>query len=147
MYETSLTLFLPPPPLPPRFRCVRDVSCFLPPSPTVCSQSPAFGEDDYRVCLAHGVIVKGEEIPCPVDSNGLFTAEVGDYAGKYVKDADKALCDDIKARGRLVSKDNYTHRWVVVGGSRCSPCVPAFCYHVPFSRSALIVCFLQGKGG
>lgn len=42
----------------------------------------------------------------------MFTSEVGEYAGRYVKDADKALCDDIKSRGRLVSKDNYTHRWV-----------------------------------
>lgn len=34
------------------------------------TQAPAFGEDDYRVCLAHGVIGRGEDIPCPVDSNG-----------------------------------------------------------------------------
>ncbi|CAN0505066.1 unnamed protein product, partial [Scytosiphon promiscuus] len=33
-------------------------------------QSPSFGEDDYRVCMAFGVIDKGEDIPCPVDSNG-----------------------------------------------------------------------------
>ncbi|CAM9890026.1 unnamed protein product [Pylaiella littoralis] len=77
----------------------------------IVHQSPAFGEDDYRVCLAHGVIVKGEDIPCPVDSNGLFTSEVGDYAGQYVKTADKALCDEMKANGRLVSKDSYTHSY------------------------------------
>lgn len=41
----------------------------------------------------------------------MFTSEVGDYAGQYVKTADKALCDEIKANGRLVSKDSYTHRW------------------------------------
>lgn len=40
----------------------------------------------------------------------MFTSEVGDYAGQYVKAADKALCDEIKANGRLVSKDSYTHR-------------------------------------
>ncbi|CAM9595129.1 unnamed protein product [Ectocarpus fasciculatus] len=77
----------------------------------IVHQSPAFGEDDYRVCLAHGVIAKGEDIPCPVDSNGLFTSEVGKYAGQYVKTADKALCDEIKANGRLVSKDSYTHSY------------------------------------
>lgn len=33
-------------------------------------KSPAFGEDDYRVCMAFGVIDKAEDIPCPVDSNG-----------------------------------------------------------------------------
>jgi isoleucyl-tRNA synthetase len=29
----------------------------------VVHQAPAFGEDDYRVCLANGIIVKGGEIP------------------------------------------------------------------------------------
>lgn len=41
----------------------------------------------------------------------LFTSEVGKYAGQYVKDADKALCEEIKANGRLVSKDSYTHSY------------------------------------
>lgn len=45
----------------------------------------------------------------------LFTSEVGDYAGQYVKTADKALCDEMKANGRLVSKDSCTHRWVGLG--------------------------------
>ena len=48
----------------------------------VVHQAPAFGEDDYRVCLAHGVVAKGEGIPCPVDLNGRFTAAVPDYEGK-----------------------------------------------------------------
>lgn len=42
----------------------------------------------------------------------LFTSEVGTYAGQNVKTADKALCEEIKANGRLVSKDSYTHRYV-----------------------------------
>lgn len=50
--------------------------------------------------------------PSRLDTGRLFTSEVGDYAGQYVKTADKALCDEIKANGRLVSKDSYTHRWV-----------------------------------
>jgi isoleucyl-tRNA synthetase len=48
----------------------------------VVHQAPAFGEDDYRVCLAHGVIEKGEGLPCPVDLNGRFTEEVTDFTGK-----------------------------------------------------------------
>ncbi|CAM9666160.1 unnamed protein product, partial [Laminaria digitata] len=77
----------------------------------IVHQSPAFGEDDYRVCMAFGVIDKGEDIPCPVDSNGLFTSEVTGYAGQNVKSADKGLCDEIKAKGRLVSKDSYVHSY------------------------------------
>lgn len=48
----------------------------------VVHQAPAFGEDDYRVCLAHNIIEKGEGIPCPVDLNGRFTEEVTDFAGR-----------------------------------------------------------------
>jgi isoleucyl-tRNA synthetase len=48
----------------------------------VVHQAPAFGEDDYRVCLAHGVVAKGEGIPCPVDMNGRFTGQVPEFAGK-----------------------------------------------------------------
>jgi len=51
----------------------------------------AFGEDDYRVCLKEGVIAKGESVPCPVDDDGRFTAEVTDFFGVHVKDAGESL--------------------------------------------------------
>lgn len=47
--------------------------------------APAFGEDDYRVCLNAGIISKGENIVCPVDDSGRFTSEVTDFAGQYIK--------------------------------------------------------------
>jgi len=47
----------------------------------VVHQAPAFGEDDYRVCMAHGIVDKGQALPCPVDYDGRFTAEAVDYAG------------------------------------------------------------------
>ena len=47
--------------------------------------APAFGEDDYRVCMAAGILQKGEGIVCPVDANGRFTDEVTDFAKVYVK--------------------------------------------------------------
>ena len=46
---------------------------------------PSAGEDDYRVCLANGVIQKGEGIPCPLDDDGRFVDPVTDFAGMYVK--------------------------------------------------------------
>ena len=47
----------------------------------IVHQAPAFGEDDYRVCLAHGIIQKGGFLPCPVDDSGVFTDEITDFAG------------------------------------------------------------------
>jgi len=77
----------------------------------VVHQAPAFGEDDYRVCLKFGVIEKGEGIPCPVDVNGEFTEEVPDVKGVHVKKADDILIKMVKEAGRLVQKDNLDHQY------------------------------------
>ena len=52
---------------------------------SVVHQAPGFGEDDYRICLANQVFLKNEAVLCPVDESGLFTEEVTEYAGVYVK--------------------------------------------------------------
>ncbi len=77
----------------------------------IVHQAPAFGEDDYRVCLAHGVIVKGGELPCPVDGNGMFTDQVPPVKGLHVKKADETLISLLKESGRLVQKDNLLHSY------------------------------------
>ena len=77
----------------------------------VVHQAPAFGEDDFRVCMAHGIIQKGVEFPCPVDADGLFTDEVTIAKGVHVKESDNTLIADIKARGRLVQKDMLVHSY------------------------------------
>jgi isoleucyl-tRNA synthetase len=77
----------------------------------IVHSAPAFGEDDYRVCIATGVINKGEEIPCPVDSNGRFTKEAGEYTGRYVKDCDNEICAVLKGQGRMILKESYFHSY------------------------------------
>lgn len=73
--------------------------------------APAFGEDDYRVCLENGVCDKGEGLVCPVDVNGKFTDEVPDFAGLHVKEADKAIIAALKASKRLVKSGQITHSY------------------------------------
>jgi isoleucyl-tRNA synthetase len=34
--------------------------------------APAFGEDDYRVCMKYGIISKEQLPPCPLDENGTL---------------------------------------------------------------------------
>eukprot|EP00775_Hariotina_reticulata_P005282 gene5283-5517_t len=70
--------------------------------PGAVPKAPAFGEDDYRW---------GEGLPCPVDLNGRFTTEVTDFAGKYVKEADKEIIAAIKAAGRLVDHASLNHSY------------------------------------
>ena len=77
----------------------------------VVHQAPAFGEDDYRVCLARKVIKKGQDLPCPVDSNGLFTDPVAEVKGLHVKKGDDTLIKLIKDKGRLIQKDNLDHSY------------------------------------
>ncbi|CAB4014371.1 Isoleucine--tRNA ligase, cytoplasmic, partial [Paramuricea clavata] len=77
----------------------------------VVHSAPGFGEDDFRVSLAHGVIKKGDKVPCPVDNQGQFTEEVTDFEGLYVKDADKKITKLLKERGRLVHQSTITHNY------------------------------------
>ncbi|HKL86432.1 MAG TPA: isoleucine--tRNA ligase [Treponemataceae bacterium] len=75
--------------------------------------APGFGEDDNKV-------FKGTGVPtiCPIDAECKFTAEVADYQGIFVKDADKAIMDRLRDEGKLVKKEqvlhSYPHCW------RCS---------------------------
>lgn len=73
----------------------------------IVHQAPAFGEDDNRVMKAHGV--KAEV--CPLNDAGEFTKEVTDYAGQYVKDADKNIIKDLKDSGVLYDNGNLVHSY------------------------------------
>jgi isoleucyl-tRNA synthetase len=97
--------------LPDAFRVVSDNYVTEEGGTGIVHQAPAFGEDDYRVCLAHGIVAKGAELPCPVDMNGRFTAPVNEYAGRGVKDCDADICMYLKAKGRLIVKDQYMHSY------------------------------------
>ena len=77
----------------------------------IVHQAPAFGEDDYRVCIKFGVIAKGGEVPCPVNDDGCYTAEVPDFEGQHVKEADKPIIEALKQAGRLVSNNRLVHSY------------------------------------
>ncbi|KAL8925350.1 MAG: hypothetical protein Q9172_002281 [Xanthocarpia lactea] len=74
-------------------------------------QSPAFGAEDYQVALDAGVITDKRLPPNPVDEQGIFTAEVRDFAGQHVKAADRAIIKHLKARGRLIVDSTCTHSY------------------------------------
>jgi isoleucyl-tRNA synthetase len=77
----------------------------------IVHQAPAFGEDDYRVAMANGVISTTRLPPCPVNDHGLLTAEITDFAGQYVKDADKGIIKYLREKGRLVVDSHITHSY------------------------------------
>ena len=77
----------------------------------IVHQSPAFGEEDYKVAFEAGVINDKRLPPNPVDEQGRFTAEVRDFAGQYVKAADKAIIKHLKGSGRLIVDSLITHSY------------------------------------
>ncbi|KAL3789736.1 hypothetical protein HJC23_006729 [Cyclotella cryptica] len=110
-YQPIFTYFADTPQSHQYFRILSDNYVTDDAGTGIVHQAPAFGEDDYRVCLAHGVIEKGKELPCPVDSNGNFTEEVPEVKGLHVKKADDTLIGLLKEAGRLVQKDNLDHSY------------------------------------
>jgi isoleucyl-tRNA synthetase len=66
----------------------------------------AFGEDDFRLGEQYGLNVIN-----PVRPDGSYDERIGEYAGRWVKDADPDLIEDLRARGRLLRAEQYEHSY------------------------------------
>jgi len=68
--------------------------------------APAFGADDYDLS-------KEFDLPMlqPVTRSGLFTDEVSDFAGVFVKDADKDIIIKLKKENKLYKKETIVHTY------------------------------------
>jgi isoleucyl-tRNA synthetase len=66
----------------------------------------AFGEDDFRLGEQQGLTVVN-----PVRPDGTYDERIGEYAGRWVKDADPDLIEDLRARGRLLRAETYEHSY------------------------------------
>jgi isoleucyl-tRNA synthetase len=93
------------------FRVVTDKYVTADSGVGIVHQSPAFGEEDYRIAQDVGYISDKRLPPNPVDDNGNFTSEVTDFAGMYVKDADKHIIKYLKDKGILVAQATYMHSY------------------------------------
>ena len=71
--------------------------------------APAFGEDDMNACQAAGI-----RPVVPVDDRGRFTAEVPDYQGVQVFDANRLVVADLReGTGDLARRDPATRAVLV----------------------------------
>ncbi|KAF9263296.1 isoleucine-tRNA ligase [Marasmius fiardii PR-910] len=93
------------------FRILNDTYVTAADGTGIVHQAPAFGEDDHRIALAHGILREDEMPPCPIDDRGYFTKEVTDFAGQYVKAADSQIQKVLKAKGRLIVQSNLKHSY------------------------------------
>ncbi|KAJ6733867.1 hypothetical protein OIU74_005623 [Salix koriyanagi] len=72
--------------------------------------APAFGEEDYRVCIENQILSK-ENLIVAVDEDGCFIGKITDFSGRYVKDADKDIIEAVKAKGKLVKSGSFMHSY------------------------------------
>src|SRR4051794_9517727 len=66
----------------------------------------AFGEDDFNLGKQYGLNVIN-----PVRLDGTYDERIGPYAGRFVKDADPDLVEDLRSRGRLLRSEIYEHAY------------------------------------
>ena len=72
----------------------------------VVHTSISFGEDDFQIGLEQGIPVIN-----PVKLDGTFDERMGPFAGRWVKDADPGIVEDLRARGRLLREERYLHSY------------------------------------
>ncbi|MCI4349995.1 MAG: isoleucine--tRNA ligase [Thermoplasmata archaeon] len=68
--------------------------------------APSFGIDDQRIGAREGVGAFD-----PLDSRGVFTDRVPNFAGRKFKDADAAILADLAERGDLVVRSTVRHTY------------------------------------
>ncbi|KAH3676013.1 hypothetical protein WICMUC_002309 [Wickerhamomyces mucosus] len=77
----------------------------------IVHQAPAFGEEDFNVATAAGVIKEDLLPPNPVDDNGCFTKEVTLWEGVYVKDADHKIIKHLTEQGKILQNSQIRHSY------------------------------------
>src|SRR5205823_10326008 len=72
--------------------------------------APGHGEEDFEVGTKYGLPPFS-----PVDQSGRFTKEAGKYAGLSVKDANRVIIEDLRAKNLLWKEETiehpYPHCW------------------------------------
>ncbi|MBA2369815.1 MAG: isoleucine--tRNA ligase [Candidatus Protochlamydia sp.] len=88
------------------FKILLEDSVSLEEGTGIVQTAPAFGEVDFYACQKAGIAPV-----CPVDNNGQFTSEIPEYAGLFVKDADKEIMRRLKLEGKIVHQGTCRHRY------------------------------------
>jgi len=68
--------------------------------------APAFGAEDLAVGRAYGLPVVN-----PITPKGEFAADVAMVGGRFFKDADETLTEDLRTRGLLWRAESYEHSY------------------------------------
>ena len=87
-------------------RCWRATSCRPRTAPASSTWRPASARTTRSPATPTGI-----PTICPMDEHGRYTAEVPDWAGVHVFDANPHVIRDLKDRGVVVRHDSYNHSY------------------------------------
>src|SRR5256714_3144412 len=73
----------------------------------------AFGEDDFKLGEKYGLTIQN-----PVKPDGTFDERMGEFTGRFVKDADNDIIATLERKGRLFRAEQYEHAYPHCG--RCN---------------------------
>lgn len=80
--------------------------------------APAFGEDDFEVCLKNNIVQNSEIMKyCPIDESGNYTNIVKDFEGKNVLNVDKEITRFLKKLSKIFSEEDIVHSYPHCGRS------------------------------
>jgi len=85
----------------------------------IVHMAPAYGEDDYQIGRKYGLPTIH-----PVNKSGEFNAEVTDFAGMFVKDADPEIIQNLRHRNILYKKEMHLHSY-----PHCWRCLSPLLYY------------------
>ena len=76
----------------------------------VVHSAPAYGEDDFRSCKAHGM--SNDEILNPVQSNGVYASDLPFFGGQFIWKANPAIVEKLRDVGALLKHESIQHSYM-----------------------------------
>jgi len=100
--------------VPHTYKIVSDEFVTMTSGTGIVHLAPAFGADDHRVCLSHNIINKDDnplQLRCHIDAHCNYLPIVSNYSGRFVKDCDKYIMNELKERNQLFKKESINHSY------------------------------------
>ncbi len=76
----------------------------------IVHSAPAYGEEDYKSCKAHGL--KDADIISPVMSNGVYASNLPLFGGQFVWKANQNIVQALSEAGSLLKVIEFTHSYM-----------------------------------
>ncbi|MCD2515568.1 isoleucine--tRNA ligase [Massilia sp. G4R7] len=76
----------------------------------VVHSAPAYGQEDFQSCKAHGM--RDDEILTPVMGDGRFAPSLPLFGGMTIWEASKPICDALRAAGALFELKMFDHSYM-----------------------------------